>query len=618
MEFMRYVRALVRRWPVVAGLAVAGALTGYLIGPSSAGSPAAQKNYFRATTTLIAQRPATTGDANTSQPGPSAQQTAFLVTTGDVPIRVAEKLGVQPKDFANRVQGQAYAQLDTIDITAVSATSDEAIRLADTFAAELIAKLLNDAQSASDARRDDALARLDAVNKQMSDLDAKIASNPPDLDRVKAERDSLTNQYRVAYDRYQAVVVAAGEPSAGYAILQSASAERITSAEYDARVKEAQDGPKQQTTAANANDKAFVAPSAGVGPVTRAGIGGILGLVLGIGLVLLLDHFDTRLRTKDEVERAFGCPVIAEVPPLNRDQRGHTEVLAYSAPRSRVAETYRVLRTALFFVAGGGSPTEAAKGGATNGNGNGHTNGKANGNGHANGSKHDTPLHAEDTPKDPKKAKVVLVTSPGPSEGKTTTVANLAAMLAEAGETVLVLNCDYRRPRLHRYLEAATPEGATSETTGAKMDTDIGEIRLVSTIVPGVKMVTGIGEGDHQANPAEIAAYQRRVVNLALDRFDYILLDTAPLLTTNDASELIPDADLLIMVCRSGATTRQAAERSSELLLRLDAPLLGVVFTGSVDAPSAQYYYYYLDKSGSSTKSRLPSIDRTKAPAARS
>ena len=117
-------------------------------------------------------------------------------------------------------------------------------------------------------------------------------------------------------------------------------------------------------------------------------------------------------------------------------------------------------------------------------------------------------------------------------------------------------------------------------------------------------MVTGIGEGDHDANPAEIAAYQRRVINLAIDRFDYIVLDTAPLLTTNDASELVPDADLVIMVCRSGTTTRQAAERSSELLLRLDAPLLGVVFTGSVDAPSAQYYYYYLDRADGSSKTK--------------
>ena len=299
MEFMRYVRALIRRWPVVAGLAVAGALTGYLIGPSSAGSPAAQKNYFRATTTLIAQRAATSTEGNTPAQGPSPQQTAFLVTTGDVPIRVAEKLGVQQKDFANRVQGQAFAQLDTIDITAVSATSDEAVRLADTFASELIAKLLTDAQTASDARRDDALSKLDLVKAQMDEFDAKIAANPPDVELLKQQRDSMSNQYRVAYDRYQAVVVNAGEPSAGYRVLQTAEGVRITSAEYDARVKDAQEGPKQQTNVQNASDKTFVTPSAGIGPVTRAGLGGLLGLVLGIGLVLLLDHFDTRLRTKD-------------------------------------------------------------------------------------------------------------------------------------------------------------------------------------------------------------------------------------------------------------------------------------------------------------------------------
>ena len=81
--------------------------------------------------------------------------------------------------------------------------------------------------------------------------------------------------------------------------------------------------------------------------------------------------------------------------------------------------------------------------------------------------------------------------------------------------------------------------------------------------------------------------------------FDVILLDTAPFLTTNDASELLPECDHVLMVVRNGKTKREAALRTAEVLARFDAPVLGVVFNGSDDTPAVQYYYnYYLDSTG--------------------
>src|SRR5690606_20442542 len=89
-----------------------------------------------------------------------------------------------------------------------------------------------------------------------------------------------------------------------------------------------------------------------------------------------------------------------------------------------------------------------------------------------------------------------------------------------------------------------------------------------------------------------------KVIEVARRHFDVILLDTAPLLTTNDAVEIISEADLVVMTCRYGKTKREQAELASELLERLSAPVVGVVFVESQDAPQAQYYYYYLDPSG--------------------
>jgi Mrp family chromosome partitioning ATPase len=169
---------------------------------------------------------------------------------------------------------------------------------------------------------------------------------------------------------------------------------------------------------------------------------------------------------------------------------------------------------------------------------------------------------------------VVMITSAAPGEGKTTTAANLAAVFAEAGSSVLVVNCDFRRPTIHRFF------GVEDEPR-----------RVHETAVPGVKIVTNV-LNDPASNPSQVVAAQRQVVAAARGRFDVILLDTAPLLTANDAVELVSSADMLVLVARVGVTKYDNAEQSIELLTRLDVPLAGVVLTG-VAAASNDYYYYY-------------------------
>ena len=120
-----------------------------------------------------------------------------------------------------------------------------------------------------------------------------------------------------------------------------------------------------------------------------------------------------------------------------------------------------------------------------------------------------------------------MITSASPGEGKTTTTANLAAVFAEAGSSVLVVNCDFRRPTIHRYF------GVEDEPR-----------RVHETGIGGVKIVTNV-LSDPRSNPAQVVAAQRQVVAAARGRFDVILLDTAPLLTANDAVELVSSADML-------------------------------------------------------------------------
>jgi Mrp family chromosome partitioning ATPase len=140
---------------------------------------------------------------------------------------------------------------------------------------------------------------------------------------------------------------------------------------------------------------------------------------------------------------------------------------------------------------------------------------------------------------------------------------------------VLVINCDFRRPTLHRYF------GLPSEAR-----------RVFDTEVPGVWVITDVTSGGSDANPALILEEQRRLVASARKRFDVIVLDTAPLLTTNDATEIMDSADLTVVVCRAGVTTIDGAIRARELLVRIAAPASGVVLLGSQASPNDYYYYY--------------------------
>ena len=297
-----------------------------------------------------------------------------------------------------------------------------------------------------------------------------------------------------------------------------------------------------------------ISDSGGMGMPMRAGIGAFVGLIFGIVLVLVLDRVDPRIRTKADTEEAFGWPVIGEIPAFSRRDRSHTVLIASDEPRSRGAEAFRVLRSALLFAEASETtaddhPIFASTPEPTAGDG------------------------ADDT--GGHRGQVIMVTSPGPSEGKTTTAANLAAILAETGRSVLVVNCDFRRPRVHLHLDGA------DETR-----------KVVDTKVPGVKLVTQVLDNPQDANPAEVVRVQRQVIRNAREMFDIVLLDTAPILTTNDATEVLNIADQVVIVAKAGKTHREAADRAAELLERRNAPVVGAVLVGATDIPNARYYYY--------------------------
>jgi Mrp family chromosome partitioning ATPase len=537
MEPIQYLRTIRRRWVIIAAFIFLGLVLGGLTGVGH-GKKQKQRSYYKATCVLYYDSSAITekGAAFTA-----LSQMGLLTTTGDVPAEIAQKHNTDVNSLIEQVQSVTDPNQSTIRITTVGTSAAATTALANEWCTDL-AKFVNDANTK--AYTDNLNASAAAINDLTTKIDAATATNPPVNSVAGQNLAALINQYRVEQEQLQAI-----GPSPGpiLTVLQHPTASPISPEAYAGVIKSGQEQTNNVTLTANAKNPEAALDSGlnnkskiPEGPIPRALIGGFIGLLFGIILAFVIERLDTRIQTKDDAELAFDLPVLCEVPPLNRVQRNDTEVISFTHPMSRTAEAYRALRSSIVFL----RQTGAA------------------GSGHGEGTT----------------SQVVMVTSAGPSEGKTTSVANLAAMFAEANFSVLVINCDFRRPRLHRYL------GGSDEAR-----------KVVQSDVTGVRMVNNVLSSTNP-NPAEVTSAQRRVIDAARGIFDIILLDTAPLLSTNDASELISVSDLVVLVAKAGRTTRPNAQRATEVLQRLEATVAGVALLGARYVPSAQYYYYAVEE----------------------
>ena len=560
-----YVGAFRRRWFLVAVPVLLGAMLGWFTAPGPASTKpdrqapttVAPSPFYKATHVLI--QDSQSGSDSSSSPSVNLAQTAYLVSTGEIPARVAQALGLSADDVESRLVAVPRSEVSSIEIQAVGEDPAQAVQIADAAAADLLATLKTQAETSAAAQRDAILAQIDQISQDLESLNFRIAANPPDRTELEAQQRSLSNQYSMVFQQLTDLANSPA-PSAGLSTLSAAKARSITANEYRTALQAIRDGAvfgSTTTTTLAPDEQAKVStPGKPAGAGTRAMVGGIAGLMLGVGMVLLLDRFDGRLRRREAVEAATGLVVVAEIPPLPRKEARSTHLQALDAPRSRSAEAYRVVRGAAVYALSSMPPP------------------KVNGT--------------------PNPAAVLMVTSAQPGEGKTVTASNLATVFAEGGLRVLVLNCDFRRPRIHKYLieqdePTPGPNGAPA-TNGSAARLDPTQPR--PTRIPGVDLITGIGENDPDVNPLEVLALQNRIIAERRADYDVIILDTAPFLTTNDASELLRHTDLVLAVVRAGKTTAESAHRLSEVLQRFSAPVLGVVFNASEESSGAQYYYY--------------------------
>jgi tyrosine-protein kinase Etk/Wzc len=282
-------------------------------------------------------------------------------------------------------------------------------------------------------------------------------------------------------------------------------------------------------------------------------IGSILGLMLGVFFCFLIERSDKTIKTEDEAKKLLNLPILGVIPrpgvpgrhggiyayrsnkkkkrkeieaSILEERRTPIELITRDFPQSRTSEAYRSLATNLQFA---------------------------------------------DLDR---KLKTLAVTSSIPQEGKTSVVINLAIILASAGEKVLLVDADFRFPKVHKVFKLDASPGLTNFLMADKSPN-----RISIYVIEGVNNLDLLTSGSLPPNPSELLR-SSRMKKLILEfqkKYDYVLFDSSPLLGTADASILSSNVDGILLVLGTGEVGRQAAQKAKESLEKVKAHILGLV-----------------------------------------
>jgi polysaccharide biosynthesis transport protein len=270
-------------------------------------------------------------------------------------------------------------------------------------------------------------------------------------------------------------------------------------------------------------------------------LGLFLGLALGVGVALLQDQLDDSVRDPAEASRLASAPVLGTIPAFARPEQ--PGLLPASADHNNALEAYRALRYCLDFVTPG------------------------------------------------ERARAILVTSAGPSEGKSTTVLNLARAVALTGKRVLLVDTDLRRFGLRRMLKIEETRGLTDVLMG---EAELGEV-LQKNIESGLTLLTA---GKQVPNATELldSPAMRQLLEALRDEADLVIFDSPPVLSVADTLVLASLADAVLMVCVAGQSHRHDVQLARQLLSHVGENITGIVLNKVGQKAGYGYhnrYYYY-------------------------
>ena len=270
-------------------------------------------------------------------------------------------------------------------------------------------------------------------------------------------------------------------------------------------------------------------------PLRTAVLAGVVGLLLGLGAAFLVDYLDDSVRRTEDVEAVTNLPVLAVVPVEPPPDR---RPIAMSEPQEFAVEVYRGLRTSVQFLG----------------------------------------LD--------RKLRVIQVTSSLPGEGKTTTATNLAVVLAQAGHQVALVDADLRKPRLDEIFDVPMRPGLTETlVSGDPVELAVNQLDRLHVMSAGTM----------SSNPSEMLASSRfsaLVADLAA-RYEYVIIDSSPVLPVADALALSRVVDGVLMVCQANRTSKRTLAECLGRLEQVGASMIGIVLNKASDRTSHDYGYGY-------------------------
>lgn len=308
--------------------------------------------------------------------------------------------------------------------------------------------------------------------------------------------------------------------------------------------------------------RAAVIPNVPVSPDLNKNIilGVLLGLGFGVGVAFIIQSTDTRIQEPKDIQ-SHGYSLLGVVPPMDREIKSDfegketvdvlgkqlsTKLLPLLNPWSAITENYRLMRTNLQYS------------------------------------------YADDERDSPQ---VLLVTSPEPADGKTTTAVNLALTFALSDHKVLLIDADLRRPTAHTLMDVEGEPGLADLLRGKQS--------LDSVLQPFVDGFSFVAAGKTKVPPAEMLDSKRMRVLLAeaRDRADIVIIDTPPVLAASDTLSLAVQSDATLVVARAGTTDRRALDRVRDTLDSMGVPVAAVIFN-RFDARGGTYEYGYREEYG--------------------
>jgi capsular exopolysaccharide synthesis family protein len=261
-------------------------------------------------------------------------------------------------------------------------------------------------------------------------------------------------------------------------------------------------------------------------------LGLIFGLIVGVGLAFFIEYLDTSVKTIDDVERAFQSPVLGVIPQ-------NVGYLIDEGAESRYAEAYRVLRTNILF-----------------------------------------------SRKDEKLTTMVVV-SAGAGEGKSTTAINLATVFAQAGQRVLIVDSDLRRPTLHKLLHVGNDIGLTNYLLNQNTLEEV----IQTTSVP---MLHFMASGKLPSSSMSIlnSTHMKEMIAELKQRYDFVFFDSPPILGVSDASVLASEMDMVIQVIQYRRYPQPMNIRAKQVIEKVGGTFVGIVLNNINMSQDESYYYY--------------------------